>query len=82
MGNTSELIQGLKDEKYDIAFCSMMENEPEVSFTPVGTQNLVVVIPKQHPLSGRGEVDLEEAAFIRRFILHREAAFGRWWTAL
>ena len=62
VGNTSELIQGLKDEKYDIAFCSMMENEPEVSFTPVGTQNLVVVIPKQHPLSGRGEVDLEEAA--------------------
>ena len=62
VGNTSELIQGLKDEKYDIAFCSMMENEPEVSFTPVGTQNLVVVIPNQHPLSGRGEVDLEEAA--------------------
>nr|WP_298060166.1 LysR family transcriptional regulator [uncultured Blautia sp.] len=62
VGNTSELIQGLKDEKYDIAFCSMMENEPEVSFTPVGIQNLVVVIPKQHPLSGRGEVDLEEAA--------------------
>lgn len=62
VGNTSELIQGLKDEKYDIAFCSMMENKPEVSFTPVGTQNLVVVIPKQHPLSGRGEVDLEEAA--------------------
>ena len=62
VGNTSELIQGLKDEKYDIAFCSMMENEPEDSFTPVGTQNLVVVIPKQHPLSGRGEVDLEEAA--------------------
>ena len=62
VGNTSELIQGLKDEKYDIAFCSMMENEPEVSFTPVGTQNLVVVIPKQHPLTGIGEVDLEEAA--------------------
>ena len=62
VGNTSELIQGLKDEKSDLAFCSMMENEPEVSFTPVGTQNLVVVIPKQHPLSGRGEVDLEEAA--------------------
>ena len=27
VGNTSEVIQGLKDEKYDIGFCSMAEKE-------------------------------------------------------
>ena len=27
-GLTSDMIQGLKDRKYDIAFCSMMDNEP------------------------------------------------------
>lgn len=62
VGNTSEVIQGLKDEKFDIGFCSMMEKEPEIEFTQVGTENLVVVVPKGHPLSEKKAVDLEEAA--------------------
>ncbi len=62
VGNTSEVIQGLKDEKYDIGFCSMAEKESGIQFTPVGTENLVVVVPKGHPLSYSGTVDLEQAA--------------------
>ena len=61
-GNTSEVIQGLKDEKYDIGFCSMAEKESGIQFTPVGTENLVVVVPKGHPLSYSESVDLEQAA--------------------
>lgn len=62
VGNTSEVIQGLKDEKYDIGFCSMAERESGIQFTPVGTENLVVVVPKGHPLAYSGSVDLEQAA--------------------
>ena len=28
VGNTTDIIQGLKEEKYDIAFCSRKEKEP------------------------------------------------------
>ena len=47
------MIQGLKDRKYDIAFCSMMDNEPLIEFTPVAKQELVLIVPKGHPLEGR-----------------------------
>ncbi len=62
VGNTCEIIQGLKEEKYDIAFCSMLDKEPSIQFTPVGTQRLVAVVPKGHPLSEQKAVDLEQAA--------------------
>lgn len=28
VGNTSEIVEGLKNEKFDLGFCSMTENEP------------------------------------------------------
>lgn len=62
VGNTSEVIQGIKDERFVIGFCSMTERESDISFTPVGTENLVVVVPKGHPLSDEEAVDLEQAA--------------------
>ena len=62
VGNTSEVIQGIKDERFDIGFCSMAERESGIHFTPVGIENLVVVVPKGHPLSYEKAVDLEQAA--------------------
>ena len=60
VGNTSDIIQGLKDEKYDIAFCSRKENETEIEFIPVGKEKLVIVVPKGHPLADRKAVRLED----------------------
>lgn len=63
VGNTSEILAGLKDEKYDVAFCSMAEKEPQIEFTPIATERLVLVVPKGHPLSQqKNGVSLEEAA--------------------
>lgn len=62
VGNTSEIIQGLKEDRFDIAFCSMAEHEGDIQFTPVGRENLVVVVPHGHPLSFKGSVDLEQVA--------------------
>ena len=59
-GLTSDMIQGLKDRKYDIAFCSMMDNEPLIEFTPVAKQELVLIVPKGHPLEGRSSIDLKD----------------------
>lgn len=73
VGNTVEIVQGLKEEKYDVAFCSMIEKESAVEFTPVGIQKLVVIVPKGHPLSGRGQVDLEEAAVYPQVYFTKES---------
>ena len=59
-GLTSDMIQGLKDRKYDIAFCSMMDNEPLIEFIPVTKQELVLIVPKGHPLEERSSIDLKD----------------------
>ena len=60
-GLTSDMIQGLKERKYDIAFCSKMDNEPLIEFTPVAKQELVLIVPKEHPLEGKTSIDLKES---------------------
>ena len=59
-GLTPDIIEGLKNRKFDIAFCSMMDNEPTIDFIPVAKQELVLIVPDGHPLSGYAEIDLIE----------------------
>ncbi|MDT3427070.1 DNA-binding transcriptional LysR family regulator [Paenibacillus forsythiae] len=59
-GNTKNIIQGLKDDQYDIAFCSYIDHEPEIEFIPMAEQELVVITPRNHPLSGAGGIDLKD----------------------
>lgn len=57
---TPDMIQGLKDRKYDIAFCSMMENEPMIDFIPISRQKLVLIVPNDHPLNKYKTIDLSK----------------------
>ena len=59
-GLTPDMIEGLKNRKYDIAFCSKMENEPAIEFIPVSKQELVLIVPNGHPLCTRDEIDLAD----------------------
>ena len=36
---STDMIQGLKDRKYDVAFCSMLDHEPLIEFVPIARQN-------------------------------------------
>lgn len=59
-GNTSEIIKGLKEERYDIAFCSRKEKENNVIFTPVTREELVLAVPGDHELAALESVDLHK----------------------
>lgn len=59
-GMSNDIIQGLKDRHYDVAFCSKIDNEPLVEFTPVATQNMVLITPLDHPLADRASIRLDE----------------------
>ena len=59
-GTTTSLIRELKEEHLDMIFCSAVENEPEIMFYPIAEEELVVAVPKGHPLSNRGSVSLKE----------------------
>lgn len=59
-GLSSGLIDGLLQRKYDLVFCS--EPDPSLGLTavPVTTQELVMIVPRNHELAARGSVDLGE----------------------
>lgn len=60
VGSTTKILAGLKDEKYDIAFCSRKEKEPGIQFSPIGREDLVVVVPKDHELAKNDSIALEQ----------------------
>ena len=57
---TFDIIQGLKDRKYDLAFCSKMEKEQSIEFTPIAKEELVLIVPTDHPLAIKDTIDLIE----------------------
>lgn len=59
-GNTKTLLYNLKREKYDLVFCSMVENESDVEFIPVYEQGLVVIVPEGHPLAVKKKVSIQD----------------------
>jgi DNA-binding transcriptional LysR family regulator len=61
-GTTKSLVSRLKEDRYDLAFCSFVENEPEIEFTPLVQQELVLVVPHDHPLATQDSIDLKDTA--------------------
>lgn len=60
--NTTNIIAGLKSEKYDIGFCSFAENEPDIDFIPLIQQELVLIVAPDHPLASLETIDLKDTA--------------------
>ena len=59
-GNTKTLLYNLKREKYDLVFCSKVEEESDVEFIPVFEQSLVVIVPEGHPLAEKSKVTIQD----------------------
>lgn len=57
-GFTAEMIEGLKNDKYDLIFASYVENEPDITFIPIIKQELFVIVPLEHPLAKFDSIDL------------------------
>lgn len=58
--NTTNIISGLKEEKYDLGFCSFVENEPDIDFFPLIKQELVLIVSENHPLACKDTINLKE----------------------
>lgn len=58
-GITADLVAGLKNSKYDVVFCSYVENEPDIVFDLLFKDEFVLIVPENHPLSKFDSVDLK-----------------------
>ncbi|WP_349671038.1 LysR family transcriptional regulator [Lacrimispora sp.] len=59
-GMSIEVAHGVAAGKYDLGFCSMVEEEPDLLFVPIMAQELVLIVNDAHPLAGRKELCLGE----------------------
>ncbi|MGL6200153.1 MAG: LysR family transcriptional regulator [Lachnospiraceae bacterium] len=72
-GNTTDILRGLKEEKFDVAFCSKKEDEKKITFTAVAEEELVVIVPMDHDLAGRKEIDLIETVSYPQIIFTKDS---------
>ncbi|WP_373482166.1 LysR family transcriptional regulator [Acetobacterium sp.] len=59
-GMTLELIKGIESEKYDVGFCSYVENKPKLDFHPIMAQELILLVNNNHPLAEKSSICLKE----------------------
>lgn len=60
LAQTEDMMERLKDRKYDFALCPMIENEPKIDFLPIHCQELTLIVPKNHSLENRTSISLKE----------------------
>lgn len=56
---TSEIMNGIKNLKYDLGFCSKVESEKDIVFEPIIEQEIILIVHKNHPLASKKEVKLK-----------------------
>lgn len=61
-GNTKNIVRDLKEEKVDIAICSMIVPDDAIQFEPIVEQEIVLIVPLNHPLAHYDEISLKETA--------------------
>lgn len=72
-GLSVDLVRSLIDREYDMVFCSKLNNSPMVEFIPITTQELVVIVPKDHPLAAKDNVTLKETLAYQQIIFRHKS---------
>ena len=59
-GVTQQLLEGLTARRFDLVFCSQPPARLQLTAVPVSRQDLVLIVPRAHPLATLHAVDLAE----------------------
>ena len=77
-GNTAQMIAKVKTGQVDVAFCGFTPEEPELEFYPVLSQEIVVIVPKEHPLAAQDNVSIMDAVKYPMVGYERKSWFGEY----
>ncbi len=74
---TNAIISAIEERRWDIGFCSAVDNKPDLFFVPVLQQPLVVVVNKFHPLAKEASLSLAQLKDYELISYHLEQPIGR-----
>lgn len=61
-GMSLDIIDGVSKGKYDLGFCSKVDNMPDLVFVPIMAQELIAIVNTDHPLAQKQGLYLKELA--------------------
>lgn len=70
---TQKLLNGLRDRVYDLVFASRPRDEGSFECTAVEKQDLVLIVPRDHPLADRYCVNLEDTLAYSHIFFERDS---------
>jgi DNA-binding transcriptional LysR family regulator len=73
-GTTEFLLEGIRSEQLDLAIVMAPSPEPGLALTPLGEEELVVVLGRQHPFANRRMLKPEDLANLRFIMYERRTA--------
>ena len=75
-------IKGLRDGKFDVAFCGKLRDEQGITYTPMVSQNLVIGVDASHETrQARCGVFGRSARLLARLVSQRVLTCGPYLTA-
>src|SRR5271156_3844002 len=70
-GTTEVLLHELRSQRIDLAIVMRAGPQPGVSFKPLGSEELVVVVNRDHPLARRRSIDPAELTTLRLILYEK-----------
>ncbi|MDD6194618.1 MAG: LysR family transcriptional regulator [Lachnospiraceae bacterium] len=81
-GNTAQIVEKVKTGQADVGFCGFTPEEPELEFYPVLSQEIVVIVPKNHPLALQETVSIMDVVEYPMVGYERKSWFGEYTSNL
>ena len=75
---TSVNIEGLKKGDYDLIFGSYSSNEPGIEFVPIIKQEIVAILPVNHPLSLKENIEASDFSNYQVLGYARNSGLGKY----
>lgn len=72
-----EIIEGIKSGKYDVGFCSYIDNEPAIEFIPVLAQELILLVNADHHLASKELVSLDDLHDLNLITYRKNIPIGK-----
>lgn len=76
-GMSLEIIEGIESEKYDVGFCSYVENKPDLIFHPILFQELILLVNTKHPLAKKKSICLKDLAGYKLITYRQNLPIGK-----
>lgn len=77
LAQTNTIVACVQNEQWDVGFCSLVDNVPDLFFVPILEQRVVAAVGPNHPLARESGLMFEQLKGFHLISYHTEQPVGR-----